>query len=256
MEGAWRREEVVERLVQAVGGAGVREGPGLGGWALSAPLDAAGALGPFHRACGFCPRLELQSHGPRESWPWRGAGPAASVTSPVTQGGGVLPWDWWGAYCQAGHTTLILPVGPGGAQTETLPSAGDETPHRAQPRPEGAAVGGCSERCRRAAEGCGAGALTEDVGGRGEAPLAPPAACRALSRHVCLGPLTLFSVPRPGTRQNMEKAAVPSVTLVVGCGVSSLTLLMLIIIYVSVWRCCFRRGRGGSGRCTQLPGRG
>ncbi|KAB0390439.1 hypothetical protein E2I00_013431, partial [Balaenoptera physalus] len=59
---------------------------------------------------------------------------------------------------------------------------------------------------------------------------------RALSLHVCLGPLTLFSVPRPGTRQNMEKAAVPSVTLVVGCGVSSLTLLMLIIIYVSVWR--------------------
>ncbi|KAM5315550.1 adhesion G protein-coupled receptor B1 isoform 1-T1 [Glossophaga mutica] len=34
----------------------------------------------------------------------------------------------------------------------------------------------------------------------------------------------------------MEKAAVPSVTLIVGCGVSSLTLLMLIIIYVSVWR--------------------
>ncbi|XP_045437200.1 adhesion G protein-coupled receptor B1 isoform X3 [Pipistrellus kuhlii] len=35
---------------------------------------------------------------------------------------------------------------------------------------------------------------------------------------------------------NMEKVAVPSVTLIVGCGVSSLTLLMLIIIYVSVWR--------------------
>ncbi|XP_069847595.1 adhesion G protein-coupled receptor B1 isoform X2 [Dipodomys merriami] len=34
----------------------------------------------------------------------------------------------------------------------------------------------------------------------------------------------------------MEKAAVPSVTLIVGCGVSSLTLLMLVIIYVSVWR--------------------
>lgn len=49
-EGARRREEVDERLVQAVGGAAVREGPGLEGWALSAPLDAAGALGPFQRA--------------------------------------------------------------------------------------------------------------------------------------------------------------------------------------------------------------
>lgn len=28
----------------------------------------------------------------------------------------------------------------------------------------------------------------------------------------------------------------PSVTLIVGCGVSSLTLLLLVIIYVSVWR--------------------
>ncbi|XP_055981311.1 adhesion G protein-coupled receptor B1 isoform X2 [Sorex fumeus] len=35
---------------------------------------------------------------------------------------------------------------------------------------------------------------------------------------------------------NMEKVIVPSVTLIVGCGVSSLTLLLLIIIYVSVWR--------------------
>uniref|UniRef100_A0A8C5XHW2 Adhesion G protein-coupled receptor B1 n=1 Tax=Microcebus murinus TaxID=30608 RepID=A0A8C5XHW2_MICMU len=35
---------------------------------------------------------------------------------------------------------------------------------------------------------------------------------------------------------NMEKATLPSVTLIVGCGVSSLTLLMLVIIYVSVWR--------------------
>ncbi|XP_044514238.1 adhesion G protein-coupled receptor B1 isoform X2 [Gracilinanus agilis] len=34
----------------------------------------------------------------------------------------------------------------------------------------------------------------------------------------------------------MEKVIVPSVTLIVGCGVSSLTLLLLIIIYVSVWR--------------------
>lgn len=36
--------------------------------------------------------------------------------------------------------------------------------------------------------------------------------------------------------QNMDKLQLPSVTLIVGCGVSSLTLLLLIIIYVSVWR--------------------
>ncbi|XP_067887464.1 adhesion G protein-coupled receptor B1 isoform X8 [Heterodontus francisci] len=35
---------------------------------------------------------------------------------------------------------------------------------------------------------------------------------------------------------NMDKLILPSVTLIVGCGVSSLTLLLLIIIYVSVWR--------------------
>ncbi|MGH0170066.1 UNVERIFIED_CONTAM: hypothetical protein FKN15_058532 [Acipenser sinensis] len=35
---------------------------------------------------------------------------------------------------------------------------------------------------------------------------------------------------------NMDKVLMPSVTLIVGCGVSSLTLLLLIIIYVSVWR--------------------
>ncbi|XP_043923226.1 adhesion G protein-coupled receptor B1 isoform X2 [Protopterus annectens] len=34
----------------------------------------------------------------------------------------------------------------------------------------------------------------------------------------------------------MDKGLLPSVTLIVGCGVSSLTLLLLIIIYVSVWR--------------------
>ncbi|GAA6066817.1 adhesion G protein-coupled receptor B1 isoform X1 [Tachysurus ichikawai] len=33
-----------------------------------------------------------------------------------------------------------------------------------------------------------------------------------------------------------SKSQLPSVTLIVGCGVSSLTLLLLIIIYVSVWR--------------------
>uniref|UniRef100_A0A4W5P2I7 Adhesion G protein-coupled receptor B1 n=1 Tax=Hucho hucho TaxID=62062 RepID=A0A4W5P2I7_9TELE len=34
----------------------------------------------------------------------------------------------------------------------------------------------------------------------------------------------------------MDKNLLPSVTLIVGCGVSSLTLLLLIIIYVSVWK--------------------
>lgn len=36
--------------------------------------------------------------------------------------------------------------------------------------------------------------------------------------------------------QIMDKSLLPSVTLIVGCGVSSLTLLLLIIIYVSVWK--------------------
>lgn len=40
----------------------------------------------------------------------------------------------------------------------------------------------------------------------------------------------------PFLPQTMDKVTVPSVTLIVGCGVSSLTLLMLVIIYVSVWR--------------------
>lgn len=48
-----------------------------------------------------------------------------------------------------------------------------------------------------------------------------------------VGPVSLLVSPAP---QNMDKATVPSVTLIVGCGVSSLTLLMLVIIYVSVWR--------------------
>ena len=51
----------------------------------------------------------------------------------------------------------------------------------------------------------------------------------------------------PWNPQNMDKGTVPSVTLIVGCGVSSLTLLMLIIIYVSVWRCCLSAGRGRGG---------
>lgn len=48
-----------------------------------------------------------------------------------------------------------------------------------------------------------------------------------------VGPVSLLVSLAP---QNMDKATVPSVTLIVGCGVSSLTLLMLVIIYVSVWR--------------------
>lgn len=48
-----------------------------------------------------------------------------------------------------------------------------------------------------------------------------------------MGPVSLLVSLAP---QNMDKATVPSVTLIVGCGVSSLTLLMLVIIYVSVWR--------------------
>ncbi|KAM4688027.1 adhesion G protein-coupled receptor B1 isoform 1-T1 [Discoglossus pictus] len=52
--------------------------------------------------------------------------------------------------------------------------------------------------------------------------------CDRLSSFAILAQLT--------SDMNMEKVFVPSVTLIVGCGVSSLTLLLLIIIYVSVWR--------------------
>ncbi|XP_042187612.1 adhesion G protein-coupled receptor B1 [Callorhinchus milii] len=52
--------------------------------------------------------------------------------------------------------------------------------------------------------------------------------CDRLSRFAILAQLSPDS--------NMEKMVMPSVTLIVGCGVSSLTLLLLIIIYVSVWR--------------------
>lgn len=65
------------------------------------------------------------------------------------------------------------------------------------------------------------------------------------------------SVLSPGIFQNMEKVVVPSVTLIVGCGVSSLTLLMLIIIYVSVWRWCPRGAGGVLGQGSRgFPGRG
>ncbi|XP_074919396.1 adhesion G protein-coupled receptor B1 isoform X3 [Chelonoidis abingdonii] len=52
--------------------------------------------------------------------------------------------------------------------------------------------------------------------------------CERLSTFAILAQLS--------SDMNMEKVLVPSVTLIVGCGVSSLTLLLLIIIYVSVWR--------------------
>lgn len=44
-----------------------------------------------------------------------------------------------------------------------------------------------------------------------------------------------------------SKSQLPSVTLIVGCGVSSLTLLLLIIIYVSVWRYAAALKKGEKG---------
>uniref|UniRef100_A0A3P9P119 Adhesion G protein-coupled receptor B1 n=1 Tax=Poecilia reticulata TaxID=8081 RepID=A0A3P9P119_POERE len=55
-----------------------------------------------------------------------------------------------------------------------------------------------------------------------------PASCQASTPHK----KTLSEQPL----LNMDKMQLPSVTLIVGCGVSSLTLLLLIIIYVSVWK--------------------
>ncbi|XP_053303461.1 adhesion G protein-coupled receptor B1 [Pleuronectes platessa] len=46
----------------------------------------------------------------------------------------------------------------------------------------------------------------------------------------------LFVIGPPPPETIMDKSLLPSVTLIVGCGVSSLTLLLLIIIYVSVWK--------------------
>ncbi|XP_061633910.1 adhesion G protein-coupled receptor B1-like isoform X2 [Phyllopteryx taeniolatus] len=49
--------------------------------------------------------------------------------------------------------------------------------------------------------------------------------------------LSAFAIlARLHPEMNMDKTQLPSVTLIVGCGVSSLTLLLLIIIYVSGWR--------------------
>ncbi|XP_051574769.1 adhesion G protein-coupled receptor B1-like isoform X8 [Myxocyprinus asiaticus] len=66
--------------------------------------------------------------------------------------------------------------------------------------------------------------------------------CRAVpvdsSTTKCLcDRLSTFAIlARLNPDVNMDKTQLPSVTLIVGCGVSSLTLLLLIIIYVSVWR--------------------
>ncbi|XP_013879626.1 brain-specific angiogenesis inhibitor 1 isoform X3 [Austrofundulus limnaeus] len=66
--------------------------------------------------------------------------------------------------------------------------------------------------------------------------------CRAVlvdsfrTKCVCDRLSTFAILARLQSDLNMDKLQLPSVTLIVGCGVSSLTLLLLIIIYVSVWR--------------------
>ncbi|XP_057689627.1 adhesion G protein-coupled receptor B1-like isoform X2 [Corythoichthys intestinalis] len=56
------------------------------------------------------------------------------------------------------------------------------------------------------------------------------------TKCVCERLTTFAILARLHPEMNMDKIQLPSVTLIVGCGVSSLTLLLLIIIYVSVWR--------------------
>ncbi|XP_072572598.1 adhesion G protein-coupled receptor B1 isoform X2 [Paramormyrops kingsleyae] len=56
------------------------------------------------------------------------------------------------------------------------------------------------------------------------------------TKCICDRLSTFAILARLNPDMNMDKTLVPSVTLIVGCGVSSLTLLLLIIIYVSVWR--------------------
>nr|XP_057903125.1 adhesion G protein-coupled receptor B1-like isoform X4 [Doryrhamphus excisus] len=66
--------------------------------------------------------------------------------------------------------------------------------------------------------------------------------CRAVPVHsfrtkcVCDSLSTFAILAHTNFDSIMDKALLPSVTLIVGCGVSSLTLLLLIIIYVSVWK--------------------
>ncbi|XP_038144328.1 adhesion G protein-coupled receptor B1 isoform X8 [Cyprinodon tularosa] len=66
--------------------------------------------------------------------------------------------------------------------------------------------------------------------------------CRAVlvdsfrTKCVCDRLSTFAILARINPDMNMDKLQLPSVTLIVGCGVSSLTLLLLIIIYVSVWK--------------------
>ncbi|XP_067281519.1 adhesion G protein-coupled receptor B1-like [Pseudorasbora parva] len=65
--------------------------------------------------------------------------------------------------------------------------------------------------------------------------------CRSVTRDssttcVCDGLSTFALIARPNPDSNMDRSLLPSVTMIVGCGVSSLTLLLLIIIYVSVWK--------------------
>ncbi|KAM6958939.1 adhesion G protein-coupled receptor B1-like [Aplochiton taeniatus] len=66
--------------------------------------------------------------------------------------------------------------------------------------------------------------------------------CRAVpvdsykTKCVCDSLSTFAILARINPDTNMDKSLLPSVTLIVGCGVSSLTLLLLIIIYVSVWK--------------------
>ncbi|KAK5883478.1 hypothetical protein CesoFtcFv8_000271 [Champsocephalus esox] len=66
--------------------------------------------------------------------------------------------------------------------------------------------------------------------------------CRAVPVHshrtkcVCDSLSTFAILAHVNFDSIMDKTLLPSVTLIVGCGVSSLTLLLLIIIYVSVWK--------------------
>ncbi|XP_051791791.1 adhesion G protein-coupled receptor B1 isoform X3 [Erpetoichthys calabaricus] len=66
--------------------------------------------------------------------------------------------------------------------------------------------------------------------------------CRAVpltsfrTKCICDRLSTFAILARLNPDTIMDKVLLPSVTLIVGCGVSSLTLLLLIIIYVSVWR--------------------
>ncbi|XP_032003603.2 adhesion G protein-coupled receptor B2-like, partial [Hylobates moloch] len=192
-----------------------------------------------------------------------------------------------------------LPRGPGARAPEELGAAGARggrlpgpgpalaprpAPARSAPRPAlpRPALRGSRRRRRRAQSAAwapgprGLAAAGGRARGCGRRPSssAPPQlgpwswrGCRTVpldalrTRCLCDRLSTFAILAQLSADANMEKATLPSVTLIVGCGVSSLTLLMLVIIYVSVWRwvpprCWARAAMAPASHASSTQGHG